>query len=1095
MLFKKMSLGLSLSILVGVTGALAPQDASALDIAETPLFMTAAVDPNIVFMLDDSGSMRWGFMPDELVDRVASGRDLGARDCYYSGTVASGNYLNYAGVNDTCALDVKGWKYLVSKHLNALYFNPNVEYPPPRKPDGSLYSDASFTWAPWNGYSASACTSTNGRCIDLNDDYRAIMDPYYYYGRAGTGSDFRNRYGFVISPKAEGGSAFYYTFNDALGCVSDPYQDNCYDYHEVSEEQRQNFANWFSYYRTREMVAKAGVSAAFHEQGDALRVGYGTINQSELARGVRKFIGDDRLDFFQWLNDEAATGSTPLRTALKRVGEYYETQEPWLRNPGDSSSGELSCRQSYTVLMTDGYWDAGSSDNPSVGDFDDDSHSNTLADVARKYWSEDLRENLDNNVPPTPENPATWQHMVTFGVGLGVIGTLDPDEAFTKDPDDSSYWTNPHSSSNSAHKIDDLLHAAVNSHGGFFSAADAQQFSAALAQTIRSIISRAGATFGITTSGAVLLEGNLAFRTEADAADWTGNVIGVADPDTDSESIKWNAKSALLSHSQRRIYTDGAEFKAALMPNDLLEAIDSDLTAARDIVDYTRGDESLQQRFGGDYHNRSTPIGAIVGAQPVIQRQVNFAWGRLSENDGGNEYEEFVDDKADQPPVIYVGSNAGVLHAFNANNGTELFGYVPRGVLGRLKDVADPGIRFRFTVDGSHVVADAYDGDDWKSVLVGSLGAGGKSIFVLDVTNPATFNENDVLWEVTAADLDEPGHLGFTFAEPQVARLEDGTWAVVVGNGYDSESNEARLLVFDLFDGDLIGNIKAGEAGTEASPNGLSTPRVARERSAELWDRWVYAGDLQGNLWRFDLNALSADGSISTPVFSSERPITSQPQTSYPPRGRGFIVSFGTGKYLELSDNIVGESSPDEYFYLLHDVNPWGNPPDFDIDDLTDRSFSGDTTGVLEDVELDAGGGWYVKLEDGARVRSQPRVLQGNVLFSSFKPSVDECQGGGENDTYLLTVRGGMGAFGVSDLENTTAVIRGVQGAPASPSFVVREVTIPGAGSPGAPGEDQKVPQICVVVGEESICLDDLEWGELGKDLRDGRRTNWIQLK
>jgi len=874
----------------------------------------------------------------------------------------------------------------------------------------------------------------------------------------------------------------------------DSSDNDCYEIRNITDaDEQKNFANWFSYYRTREMVAKAGVSSAFHEQGDALRVGYGTINDSSLARGVRKFVGEDRLAFFQWLNDGAANGGTPLRTALNRVGEYYETAEPWRRDPTDSSSGELSCRQSYTVLMTDGYW-GGSS--PGVGDVDGDGHSDTLADVALEYWENDLRDQLDDNVPPTEENPATWQHMVTFGVGLGVVGTLDPDEAFTRDPGDSSYWTNPHLTSVPAYKIDDLLHAAVNSRGGFFSAADAQEFSSALAQTIRSIISRAGATFGITTSGAVLLDGNLAFRTEADAADWTGNVFGVSDPDSESESVQWSAKDVLPSHLTRRMFTDGAQFKAALMPNSLLAAIDSDLDVARDVVDYTRGDESLQQRLGGIYQNRSTPIGAIVGAQPVIQRQVNFAWGRLPEADGGNDYEEFVDDKADHPPVIYVGSNAGVLHAFNANNGTELFGYVPRGVLGRLKDVADPDTRFRYTVDGSHVVADAYDGSNWRVVLIGSLGAGGKSIFALDVTNPSSFTENDVLWEVTAEDLDDPGHLGFTFAEPQVARLEDGTWAVVVGNGYDSDSNEARLLVFDLFDGDLIGNIKAGATGTAANPNGLSTPRVARERSVELWDRWVYAGDLHGNLWRFDLSNLSTNGTVTTPVFSGTRPITAQPQTSYPPRGRGFIVTFGTGRYLELADNTVGANSPDEHFYLLHDVNPWSSPPGLDVDDLTNRSFSGDTTGEVEDVDLDSGGGWYVRLEGGARILSQPRVLQGNVLFSSFRPSVDECEGGGVNDTYLMNVRSGAGAFGVSTLDDTTAVVRGVQGAPASPSFVVREVTIPGSGTPGDPGEeDQRVPQICVVVGEESICLDELEWGELGKDLRDGRRTNWMQLK
>ncbi|MDZ7790747.1 MAG: PilC/PilY family type IV pilus protein [Xanthomonadales bacterium] len=524
-----------------------------------------------------------------------------------------------------------------------------------------------------------------------------------------------------------------------------------------------------------------------------------------------------------------------------------------------------------------------------------------------------------------------------------------------------------------------------------------QIFADELARTLGKIATAAGAAFGLTSSGIVQKVGGLGFQVDTDTGNWTSEIYGIVDPGTSSERIKWLASNEMPAHSARDLYTNTGGSSGAVFTGSV-GGLDADL------VSYIRGDDSLE---GAGFQERDSLIGAIVGSQPFLQRQVNNDWSRLSDEDGGDTYEGYVEDKEDKPSVLYAGSNAGVLHAFSAQSGEEMFGYVPRGVWDGLEDLADPDKPFRFTVDGEVVVTDAYDGTSWKTVLVGGLGAGGKAIYALDVSNPNTFNESEVMWEVTADDLAsdpkaEPDDLGYTFAKPQVARLPNGDWAVVVGNGYGADDHQARLLVFDLFSGDVIGNIQAGTSGTEANPNGLSSPRVVRERPGETNDRWVYAGDLHGNLWRFDLSTIDSTTSISTPFFNGEkngdRPITAQPQTSYP-GATGFAVSFGTGKFFEADDSVVDDSTPDDYFFFVYDNDPAGSPPDLKLDDLADRSFTGATTG--EQNEIEVGGtdrGWYVKFQDdGERLLSQPRVLPGGlgmVTYTTFVPSQDRCEPG-----------------------------------------------------------------------------------------------------
>ncbi len=1044
---RKSLLPIVLALPLAMVGSLTPRTGWAeLDIAEVPLFAASVVEPNIQFILDDSGSMLWSYMPD--------------------------------GINSD-----RTTKRAKSSAYNTIYYNPEVTYALPLDEDGDPLAEPNFESAWMDGYKHNRGDYTP--TVNLSKFFRPTWR--YFYG---SGSSYA----------ASAQQAFYYVYDDE-GC-GDKNNDSCYDKVIVSNtsgpggtDERQNFANWYSYYQTREMLAKAGISSAFHQQGNRVRVGYGAINSGAVTRGVRTFEGGDRSQFLQWLiNFETPKSNTPLRTALKAVGEYYKTKEPWRTDPEDTSekwSDMLACRQSYAILMTDGYWNG--SDPSSVGDVDKDGYSNTLADVARKYWDTDLISQLDNNVPLEHNQR---QHMVTFGVGLGVTGTItDTDAALEWAPNDSR-WPDPESAD--PHKIDDLLHAAANSHGGFFSASDPQTFADELARTLGKIATAAGAAFGLTSSGIVQKIGGLGFQVDTDTGNWTSEIYGIVNPGTSGERIKWRASNKMPAHSSRKLFTNTGTSGAAF--NGTVGGLDASL------VSYIRGDSALE---GTTYQKRDSLVGAVVGSQPFLQRQVNYDWTRLpAAQGGGKTYEDYVEGKASKPSVLYAGSNAGVLHAFNAQSGREMFGYVPRAVWGRLSDLADPDVPFRFTVDGEVVVTDVYNGSAWKTVLVGGLGAGGKGIYALDVTNPGSFGASNVMWEVTADDLAsdskaDPENLGFTFAKPQVARLKNGNWAVVVGNGYGADDHQARLLVFDLFSGKVIGNIQAGNSGTQNNPNGLSSPRVVRERPEETHDRWVYAGDLHGNLWRFDLNSIGSTSSIiSKPFFSGakngNRPITAQPQTSYP-GAAGFAVSFGTGKFFEADDSLVDDSSPYEYFFFIYDNNPAGTAPGHDLNDLANRSFTGATTGEQDEIEV--GGnekGWYVKFQDrGERLLSQPRVLPGGlgmVTFTSFVPTQDRCEPGGDNWLYLLRTESGQGALVGESLDGTDYADfagrdGGIKGPPTQPVQRVKP--------PITDDDDDivKPPQVCISVGDREICLDSDELQEAAMDMYYGRRANWIQVR
>ncbi len=1021
---------LLLSALLGASTAEA-----AIDISTAPLETGTAVPPNILFLIDDSGSMRWGFMPDDLSTSFSL-----SSNCTTSST------SSYAGATVRLCR-VTNRKFLASSHLNKVYYNPATTYNIPLKPDGvTSYPTPSYTNAPHNGY------DTSSSKINLNTEYLALIADYFYPN--GTT-------GFTISSSTSNtnaGGAFYYNFNNTGGCSGSPRSDSCYDLVTLSSQtaaQRQNFANWFSFYRTRLMSSKAGVSAAFQSQGEGIRVGYGSLNSpGVISSDVGSFGGGTRSGFFTWLHNKTGDGGTPLLGALEAAGNYYTQDKAWRTNPSSDNSALLECRQNFTILMTDGYY----GDSSGVGNQDGsngneitgpnaksytyeasnpfkDGNSNTLADIAMKYWKTDLRPDLDNTVPFTGGNPAFWQHMVTFGVGLGVSGSVDPKTAF--DAINSGNAVNWWSGTANQNKINDLLHAGVNSRGGFFSADNPSVFAEGLAATLNSIQERVGSASSIAATAINSLQsGSNLYQARYTAGKWGGDLWSFEVDDLNVPA--WKASEKLPAPSARNIIvgngtSSGTNFTwASLTPAQRMA-----LGGNPDIVDYLRGDQSKEKVKGGVFRDRITLIGDLVNSSPeLVNEPLDLSYHRYSW-DGASSYRAYLEGPAKtRAPMIYVGSNGGMLHAFNSKTGVEVFAFIPTSVMAPLpletenilKKYADPTYNHRFSVDGSPSVNDVYYDGSWKSIMIGSMGRGGNALFAIDVTNPEAVDGNKVLWDKGFSEL------GIYLGKPQVHRMETGDWAIIAGYGYNNNTAQSGVLVIDVKTGNILKKLPT-DKGSASDPNGMSEVNVM-DVDADGNVDWVYGGDMHGHVWKFDLSSSSTGGwkiaNEGKPLFSAKdisgnrQMITGGVRSSIDPLTGKSWIFFGTGRYLNADDP---SNDQVQTWYGIID-----GPEILSRTELAERVMTkaGDYRVISSADELEPGKkGWYIDLiDERERIVDMPRVLGTDLVMNSMTPDTNVCNPSGSGQLMVVSAYVGGRLKGVNGSNNQNNSNNGSSGKP-----------------------------------------------------------------
>jgi len=321
----------------------------------------------------------------------------------------------------------------------------------------------------------------------------------------------------------------------------------------------------------------------------------------------------------------------------------------------------------------------------------------------------------------------------------------------------------------------------------------------------------------------------------------------------------------------RTIVTHGSPFRWANMTADEKTALGSE-----DVLDYVRGDRSNEEPNGNSYYKRDSVFGNILHSNLYYL------------NDGTNE-------------TLFVGANDGMLHVIDALTGNEHFSYIPSMLIPKLEKLTRIPFIHTHYVDGPLSVARMDISDNVKTILVGGLGAGGKGLYALNVTTPTTTSETDaaskVMWEITATG--DFANLGHTYGTPRLTRLPNGTAAVVVGNGYMNTGNgHAVLYVINANTGALISEIDTG-SGSATSPNGLSTPTLY-DTDGDSRPEYAYAGDIDGNMWKFDLSTNTASLLFRTMPTQA---ITTAPvirQHPYPYWGQ--MVAFATGRILSSGD-------------------------------------------------------------------------------------------------------------------------------------------------------------------------------------------------
>lgn len=742
-------------------------------------------------------------------------------------------------------------------------------------------------------------------------------------------------------------------------------------------EVQQNIANWYQYGRRRAFAAKAAIGKIVTENPD-YRWGISVINDddrlfTEIPTGLSGFTAhnasllDDLYDF-----DWHAHG-TPLRRGLETAGQYYDNELSGKANPILDS-----CQQNFTILATDGYWN-GSAPASAIGNADGDGHSITVADVAKYYYDKDLSP-LANDVVVNISDPATWQHMVTYTVAFGVTGLLTDTDADgwpgnAPGLSASDDWGDPMSSSNEPQKIDDLWHAAYNSKGTFVSAATPEKVSDALSDALGNIADRIGSASSVAFNTTTLTGSSAVYLAQFNSSNnrWSGDLpsfpLNALTGDVAS-SPSWKAADVLDAMSNpvasRTILTfdkttgTGKKFRwsdlTSAQKDDLRTNPDGTIASgtagdnlAQARLDFLRGDRSNKQSNGGTYtfRDRIKILGDIVHSDPIFVGKPALNWPDVAPFPTGTDsYRDFKNGSAkSRSELVYVGTNDGMLHGFSATDGSQKIAYIPSNLFvdttadQGLHYLTDPNYTHRYYVDLATTVSDVYidttgtgTGHSWHTIITGGNRAGGKGVFALDITDPSQFNEanaaNLVLWEFDATD---DADMGYSYSKPTIVMLNNNRWAAVFGNGYNNNGDgEAKLFILFL-DGGLDGTWTATtdymEISTETGANlngdcsdcnGLSTPQAVDMDGDKVVDR-IYAGDLFGNLWAFDLSSSNTNlwkvaykqGSTPKPLFIASYSGTAQPITSKPilikhPDHNGtapdVLVFFGTGQYLTSSD-------------------------------------------------------------------------------------------------------------------------------------------------------------------------------------------------
>lgn len=576
------------------------------------------------------------------------------------------------------------------------------------------------------------------------------------------------------------------------------------------------------------------------------------------------------------------------------------------------------------------------------------------------------------------------------------------------------------------------------------------------------IISKDGAAAAVTVSNPNIVAGdNASYQSSFNSGNWTGDLesfpINLTTGVVDRSAPNWasSARTQLnsLTASGRLIASysgsQGIQFRPSSDPAT------TKLTAAQEavfnspvsppgpsdsaaVISYLRGDRSNE---GTLYRTRAHLLGDLVDAEPLLVRSPNQNYADACYSSSGPGcVTSFKAAQSGRTRVVFQGSNDGMLHAFSAATGAELWAYIPKLVWPNLNVLTrKTGFTHLYRVDGTPITGDvdftatvgaAAGNPNWRTLVVGGLGKGGQGYYALDVTNPVAASEADaaskVLWEFPNASTPAAvaANQGYSYGRPILTKTAGAGWVVLIASGYNNDASttggdgQGHLFVLNPRTGALIRDIPTG-AGTPMSPSGLAKiSAYSANQAINNTTDFVYGGDLLGNVWRFDLTSTNpatwSVAKLATLVDGSgtRQAVTTEPQLSEITRGgisRRFVY-VGTGSYLGDSD--VATTQTQSMYGLIDDLS--ASPLISPLRSRLQRQIISNVGGgkrQLSRIALDYATqrGWYVdfNLSAGERINTDPQLARGALIFTTNIPSADKCVPGGSSFFYVLDYENG----------------------------------------------------------------------------------------
>lgn len=583
----------------------------------------------------------------------------------------------------------------------------------------------------------------------------------------------------------------------------------------------------------------------------------------------------------------------------------------------------------------------------------------------------------------------------------------------------------------------------------FYVASDAENMVRSLELAFAQIASEMESSLNTLASNSTRLDTDTAvFQSTLNSRHWSGDLLAkpVDSAGRVSDTPAWSAAARLeaANASTRNIFTatpltvngsDGSLSSSAVdfTWSSLAEAQRSALMTAAEITAsddsvaqnrllYLRGDRSLERSDTNQsrpFRQRGGRLGDIANSDPQYVGKQNFGYGLLGGTAWASAraaYPAFLTSKESRTEMVVFGANDGMLHGVNAdiseggNGGDELFAFIPSSVFANLRSLTEPNYAHRYFVDGAPRVADAWIGSAWKTLVVGTTGAGGNSVFAIDATDPSAISRNSFLWEFSHPEM------GYTIFQPALVALPSGRFAVVATSGYhDQATTSGKVWFLDASDGSILYSVDIPTTGS------LGTPLLADINGDGVSDR-LFVGDTLGNLWRMDIGADGVDNP-EEPMFialdrtGNRQPITSVPVGQTDDKGR-HMVFFGTGSFMRAGDNEIPNNPQLQTFYgVLDDGTTVSRSQLLEQQILMEKVTNAYQARAVTDNALTTQKGWYLDLgwvhgvgatgARGERMVSKASFSGDAVIFTTMRPSSDPCASGGTSWIMALNYSSG----------------------------------------------------------------------------------------